>query len=36
MVRDFPGCPVVKDLPSSAGDTSSIPVQGSKIPHALE
>ena len=27
---------MVKNLPSSAGDTSSIPGQGTKIPHALE
>ena len=31
---DFPGCPVVKNLPSNVGDASSIPGQGSKIPHA--
>ena len=34
LFRDFPGGPVVKDLPSSAGDTGPIPVQGSKVPHA--
>ena len=34
LFRDFPGGPVVKDPPSSAGDTGSIPVQGSKVPHA--
>ena len=33
--RDFPGGPVVKDPPSSAGDVGSIPGQGTKIPHAL-
>ena len=35
-IRDFPGGPVVKNLPSNAGDTSSIPGRGSKIPHAAE
>ena len=33
--RDFPGCPVVKTLPSNAGGAGSIPGQGAKIPHAL-
>ena len=33
--RDFPGGPVVKKLPSSAGDTGLIPGQGTKIPHAV-
>ena len=32
--RDFPGGPVVENLPSNAGDTGSIPGQGTKIPHA--
>ena len=32
--RDFPGGPVVKNLPSNAGDAGSIPVRGTKIPHA--
>ena len=32
--RDFPGGPVVKNLPSNAGDTGSIPGRGTKIPHA--
>ena len=32
--RDFPGGPVVKNPPSNAGDTGSIPGQGTKIPHA--
>ena len=32
--RDFPGCPVVKNLPSNAGDVGSIPGRGTKIPHA--
>ena len=31
--RDFPG-PVVKNSPSIAGDMSSIPGWGTKIPHA--
>ena len=31
---DFPGGPVVKNPPSNAGDTGSIPGQGTKIPHA--
>ena len=33
--RDFPGGPVVKNLPSSAGDVGSIPGQGTKIPHTV-
>ena len=32
--RDFPGGPVVKNLPSNAGDTGWIPGWGTKIPHA--
>ena len=32
--RDFPGGPVVKNLPSSAGDAGSIPGREVKIPHA--
>ena len=32
FVRDFPGDPVVKNLPCNAGDTGSIPGQGTKIP----
>ena len=31
---DFPGGPVVKNLPYNAGDLGSIPGQGTKIPHA--
>ena len=31
---DFPGGPVVKNLPSNAGDVGSIPGWGTKIPHA--
>ena len=33
-VGDFPGGPVVKNLPSNAGDLDSIPNQGTKIPYA--
>ena len=33
--RDFPGGPVVKNLPSNAGDAGLIPGQGPKIPHAV-
>ena len=33
IVGDFPGGPVVKNLPSNAGDTGSIPGWGTKIPH---
>ena len=33
--RDFPGGPVVKNPPSSAGDAGSIRGQGTKIPHAV-
>ena len=32
--RDIPGGPVVRTLPSNAGDMGSIPGQGTKIPHA--
>jgi len=34
LFRDFPGGPVVKNPPPSAGGTGSIPVQGNKGPHA--
>ena len=34
LARDFPGGPVVKNLPSNAWDTDSIPGWGAKIPHA--
>ena len=34
LFRGFPGGPVVKNPPPSAGDTGSIPVQGNKAPHA--
>ena len=33
-LRDIPGGPVVKNLPSNARDAGSIPGQGTKIPHA--
>ena len=33
---DFPGGPVVKNLPGNAGDTGLIPGQETKIPHAAE
>ena len=34
--RDFPGGPVVKNLPCNARDTGSIPGQGIKIPQARD
>ena len=34
-IGDFPGGPVVKNLPSNAKDVGSIPGQGTKILHAL-
>ena len=34
MPRDFPGGPVVKNLPSNAGNAGLIPGRGTKIPHA--
>ena len=34
MSWDFPGGPVVKNLPSNARDTGSIPGWGTKISHA--
>jgi len=33
--RDFPGGPVVKNLPCSARDVSSVPGQGTKIAQAI-
>ena len=33
---DFPGGPVVKNLPCNTGNMGSIPGQGTKIPHAME
>lgn len=35
FARDFPGCPVVKNLPSNVGDGGLIPGGGTKIPHAV-
>ena len=32
--REFPGGPVVKNLPYNAGDVGLIPCQGTKLPHA--
>ena len=34
--RNFPRSPVVKYPPCNAGDVSSHPAQGTKIPHAVE
>ena len=34
ILRDPPGGPAVKTLPSKAGGTGLIPTQGAKIPHA--
>ena len=33
--QDFPGGPVLKNLPSNAGDVGLIPGKGTKIPHAV-
>ena len=33
---DFPGSPVLKTSPSTAGGVGSIPGWGTKIPHALQ
>ena len=33
--RDFPGSPVVKNLPCNAGDAGLIPDQGTKIPQHM-
>ena len=32
---DFPGGPVVENLPPNAGDVGLIPGQGNKIPHGM-
>ena len=32
--QDFPGGPVIKNLPSNVGDVHSIPGQGTKITRA--
>ena len=34
-VREFPGGPVVKNLPCNAGDMGSVPGRGTQIPHAM-
>ena len=34
-MKDFPGVPMVKNLPSNAGDVGLIPGRGTKIPHAM-
>ena len=34
-VRDLPGGPMVKNLPSNAGNAGSTPSPGTRIPHAL-
>ena len=34
--RDFPGGPVVMNPPCNAGDTGSIPGQGTKISHVTK
>ena len=36
MMGDFPGGPVIKNLPCNAGNVGLIPGQGIKIPHAME
>ena len=36
IAGDFPYSPVVRNLPSNAGDMGSIPGQETKIPHATE
>ena len=33
-IRDFPGGPLVKNVPCNAGDVGSIPGGGTKIPQA--
>ena len=34
-MRDFSGCPAVKNPPSNAWDVGSIPGWGTKIPHDI-
>ena len=36
VAGDFPGGPVVKNLPCNVRDTGLIPGQGTKIPHTTE
>ena len=35
VFQDFPGSPVVKNIPCNAGDLGSIPGWGMKIPHTM-
>ena len=35
LSRDFPGGPVVENLPSNAGNVGLIPDGGTRIPHAV-
>ena len=35
LSRDFPGGPVVENLPSNAGNVGLIPNGGTRIPHAV-
>ena len=35
-MRDLLGGPVVKNLPSNAGDAGFVPGQGTRISHAME
>ena len=35
LYQDFPGDPVVKNLPANTGDMGSIPGPETKIPHAV-
>ena len=34
-LEDFPGGPVIENLPPNTGDTGLIPGRGTKIPHAM-
>ena len=36
MERDFPGDPVVRNLPCKVGDVALIPGWGTRISHAVE
>ena len=36
ITRDFPGGPVVKNLPCNAGAMSSSPAWGTKIQHVMQ
>ena len=35
VIGDFPGGPMVKNLPCNAGEVDSTPGQGNKIPHSV-